>query len=148
MIGYNYEANGGGFIVSHEEFDYGANPANYYFDNKNDTLMLSGLPQNSNIRLWFHFFDLHPSQCDDILEIAGIKGYPGNNMRFCGYDDPTRAFTDLYPTSDLVSFNFHTRSLLGFSRSAGFLIEYQGDSARYLNKFHYLSKLCISMRGD
>ena len=136
-MGQNYdssksvEAEKGGFIVSHEDFDGGAESHNYYSNGIDNELTITGLTSNDTVRLTFITFKLYYyglkeswlQQCDDYLEISSIRGYENNRTTFCGYDNPAKNSYDIYSINNKITFRFVTRSYLG---AAGFLLKYEG----------------------
>ena len=125
------EAGNGGFIVSHKDFDEGAESHNYYSNRIDNELTITGLTSNDTVRLTFITFKLHYygwkeswlQRCDDYLEISSIRGYENNRTTFCGYDNPASGGYDLYSINNKITFRFVTNALLG---AAGFLLKYEG----------------------
>ena len=121
------EAGIGGFIVSHKDFDEGAESHNYYSNRIDNELTITGLTSNDTVRLTFITFKLYYSDsnqlCDDYLEISLIRDHGSGKKKFCGHDTSATSSYNFYPANNNIKFKFVTDASHG---SAGFLLKYKG----------------------
>lgn len=115
-----------GYIVSHEDFDYGTNRTTGLYSRGSGRLSLT-IPASSRVDVTIHYFDLYPSasncESSDHLMVSKVKGYEQNALRLCGDNANLPETLSLYPRETSMVFYFTSISELG---ATGFLLEYSG----------------------